>query len=330
MATKSFFVYLKKINFFIFLLPIVFSSCASLKDFDFRPRSSKESGPYTGTDQKPYSDEEIEEDGGKSVDTKQVLGRKDGKPFRPKLAIILGPGLARSFAHVGFLKRLKEAGIPIQAIVGMGWGSFAAHEYSSEGSVHGLEWRLSRSTELQSLTKTSLWSSEIKPKSKSQVSNLVSTLLSRQNSKGPLFGCSLMSGVIKKVKIGGKKNIADCVAVPPLLDSGSGVAPYLMDVKWISDYLKSRGINKIIFVNVLSRSTVKWGEASSKMRSSEKWYWNFVENSLSQQNKNVDHVFSISTSSFGMLDFSKTLELVRTGYKDSEKIIKFLQDEYQF
>ncbi len=326
MGIKSSFVFLKCHKVLYFSLFLFLSSCASLDSFDLRPRSSNEGSSAKQNVEKPV---EVDEKG-KKVDTEQVLGRSNDKPFRPKLAIILGPGLVRSFAHIGFLKRLIEADIPVQAVVGLGWGSFTAYEYASEGSVHGLEWRLSRSKELSALTKTTLWSSELKPKAKNQIGALVSTLVSDENSRGPLFGCSLMSGVVKKVKIGGKKNIDDCVAVPPLLDSGSGVAPYLLDVSYISEYLKSRGIGKVIFINVLSRSSMKWGDMNAKVRSSEKWYWNFVENSLSTQHEYVDHVFNISTSKYDMLDFSKTLEVVRTGYKESDKIIDFLQTEYQF
>jgi len=332
MATKSSFVfldYLKKTSYIFSQLFFIlfFCSCVSLQNLDLRPslggvKKNEQSGSVA------TGDEEIDE--GKKVDTEQVLGRSNEKPFRPKLAVILGPGLARSFAHIGLLKKLIEADIPIKAIVGLGWGSFAAYEYSSEGSVHGLEWRLSRSKEIEALTKTSMWSSEVKPKNKDQIKALVSGLLSEGNSKGPLFGCSLMSGVIKKVKIGGKKSIADCVAVPPLLDSGSGVAPYLMDVKWVSDYLKSKGIEKVLFINVLNNSSIKWGDMRSKVRTSEKWYWNFVENSLNSQHGAVDHVFNLSTSSYGMLDFSKTLQIVRSGYRDADRVVRFLQTEYQF
>ncbi|MBM7647235.1 NTE family protein [Bacillus ectoiniformans] len=49
---------------------------------------------------------------------------------RPKIGIALGSGGARGFAHIGVLKKLQEASIPIDMIAGSSMGSLVASFYA--------------------------------------------------------------------------------------------------------------------------------------------------------------------------------------------------------
>ena len=54
------------------------------------------------------------------------------KPFvRPKIGIALGGGFARGLAHVGVLRTLEEAGIPIDFLAGTSSGAIIAAMYAS-------------------------------------------------------------------------------------------------------------------------------------------------------------------------------------------------------
>ncbi len=58
-------------------------------------------------------------------------------PFRPKVALVLGGGGARGLAHVGVLRVLEKAGIPIHLVVGCSMGAmvgtlFAFYRNSSD------------------------------------------------------------------------------------------------------------------------------------------------------------------------------------------------------
>ncbi|KZO01568.1 patatin-like phospholipase family protein [Bacillus badius] len=55
---------------------------------------------------------------------------------RPKIGVALGAGGARGFAHIGALKALKKADIPIDMIAGSSMGSFVASLY---GTGHDME-----------------------------------------------------------------------------------------------------------------------------------------------------------------------------------------------
>ncbi|MBW2364522.1 MAG: patatin-like phospholipase family protein [Deltaproteobacteria bacterium] len=64
---------------------------------------------------------------------------KPGKP--KKVALVLGGGGARGFAHVGVIRELESAGIPIDMIVGVSVGSLIGAIYADVGDSFELEWK---------------------------------------------------------------------------------------------------------------------------------------------------------------------------------------------
>ena len=58
------------------------------------------------------------------------------------VTLVLGPGMARSFAFAGAIRALSEAKIPIGIIVGTELGGLIAALYALDGSVNRFEWRL--------------------------------------------------------------------------------------------------------------------------------------------------------------------------------------------
>ncbi|PKM92612.1 MAG: hypothetical protein CVU80_02445 [Elusimicrobia bacterium HGW-Elusimicrobia-4] len=67
---------------------------------------------------------------------KDFLSLKDA---RPKIALVLGGGGARGFAHIGVLKALEEKKIPIDIIVGTSVGALVGGLYASGMSISDLE-----------------------------------------------------------------------------------------------------------------------------------------------------------------------------------------------
>lgn len=58
---------------------------------------------------------------------------------RPKIILVLGGGGARGFAHVGVLKALKEANIPIDMVVGTSMGALVGSFYCAGVDIDELE-----------------------------------------------------------------------------------------------------------------------------------------------------------------------------------------------
>lgn len=60
--------------------------------------------------------------------------------IEPKVALVLGGGAARGFAHVGVLRVLEQEKIPINMIVGTSVGSLIGAMYASNPNSFQLEW----------------------------------------------------------------------------------------------------------------------------------------------------------------------------------------------
>ena len=61
------------------------------------------------------------------------------KEKRPKIILVLGGGGARGFAHVGVLKALREANIPIDMVVGTSMGALVGSLYCSGIKIEDIE-----------------------------------------------------------------------------------------------------------------------------------------------------------------------------------------------
>lgn len=59
---------------------------------------------------------------------------------RPKVALVLGGGAARGFAHIGVIRVLEQEKIPIDLIVGTSVGSLIGALYASDPNSFELEW----------------------------------------------------------------------------------------------------------------------------------------------------------------------------------------------
>jgi NTE family protein len=57
----------------------------------------------------------------------------------PRVALVLGGGGARGFAHVGVIRVLEEAGVPVSLVVGTSVGSLVGALYASDPSAAALE-----------------------------------------------------------------------------------------------------------------------------------------------------------------------------------------------
>jgi NTE family protein len=62
------------------------------------------------------------------------------KNIEPKIALVLGGGSAKGFAHVGVIRVLEQEKIPIHTIIGTSAGSLIGGIYASNPDSFQLEW----------------------------------------------------------------------------------------------------------------------------------------------------------------------------------------------
>jgi NTE family protein len=69
-----------------------------------------------------------------------VLSEPPPPPPRPRIALVLGGGAARGFAHVGVIRALEQEKIPIDLVVGTSVGSLIGALYAADADSFELEW----------------------------------------------------------------------------------------------------------------------------------------------------------------------------------------------
>lgn len=63
-----------------------------------------------------------------------------GPPPTPKIALVLGGGAARGFAHIGVIRALEQEKIPVDLVVGTSVGSLIGAIYAADRNSFELEW----------------------------------------------------------------------------------------------------------------------------------------------------------------------------------------------
>lgn len=69
-----------------------------------------------------------------------ISGMNNETALRPKVALVLGGGAARGFAHIGVIRVLEREKIPVDIIVGTSVGSLIGALYAQEANSFELEW----------------------------------------------------------------------------------------------------------------------------------------------------------------------------------------------
>ncbi|WP_243287653.1 patatin-like phospholipase family protein [Geothrix terrae] len=66
--------------------------------------------------------------------------KPQGPPPKPKIALVLGGGAARGFAHIGVIRALEQEKIPVDLVVGTSVGSLIGAIYAADRNSFELEW----------------------------------------------------------------------------------------------------------------------------------------------------------------------------------------------
>ena len=237
----------------------------------------------------------------------------------PKIGLILGPGGARAYSHVGFLQEMFKNKIPVHAIVGMENSALPAALFANRGQAYDVEWQMMKMNE-------DLWiSKSLMGGAKSQEVTILDDFLktafqgARAEQGQVAFGCpaiNLGRGSSSMHSRGTYQDILHtCMASPPQFVPFQRNVATLTDLKGSVDFLLAKGVNFIVYVHVLG----------GPMQDSES-SWAQVAQALLRQAPTVHLMVPISVSEFRFNDFTKRREMIRKGQSAGQAAAKSLSD----
>lgn len=253
----------------------------------------------------------------------------------PKVGVILGPGMALSLAHAGVLKAFDESKVPVEHIVGIGWGSIVGALYSKQGMSNDAQWRIYKLKE-EDLPGKSFFSSSIKADSVKSMRGFLSDGFQKtvmEKSKIP-FSCPTMT--LKSGKTHWQRRgllvdaVSRCISFPPLFRPFSGnLAGDLFSMQASVEYLKQRGIDLIVYVDVLHA-----GDLLSADNLEDNYasfiLWNEIRRLSVKSHAIMGEVIRVDAGPFKLMDFDKKQTLVKRGESAGRTAVKMIVKKYGF
>jgi NTE family protein len=251
----------------------------------------------------------------------------------PKIGLILGPGGLKAYAHVGVLREFARARVPVHAIAGLEWGAFMAAAYSEKALANDVDWKAFR------LRESDLPSSGVlrgyRAKSLDDFDSFLKMVFpggSADKGRVP-FGCPAVwkrdrfqwqaTGYIKEV-------VARCLPFPPLVGGTKGFTAAADAVEESAQWLRSKGANLIILVNVLG-SGEALGEKLAEDQYGTSVLWTEIRRELLKARAPVvNWVVSVNTSEQKLDDFDGRRASVELGAKSAQDLTSKLTKQYGF
>jgi NTE family protein len=237
----------------------------------------------------------------------------------PKIAIILGPGALRAYAHVGVVQEFAKQKMPIQAIAGIEMGALVAAIYANKGQPYDVEWQMMKLKE-SDLVQKELLSTQIKPgdvKSLNEFMNIALSSSRAENAKVS-FSCPSLQLEKQQVYVMNRGAFTEmlpfCLAFPPLFKPHQQNVAAVLSLKALVDAVRAKGATYVIYVDLLS-GPVKLDNAEPET----KLLWSLAAEALGHKEKGIDYVLKVPMKDYDLLDFSKRREMIQKGQQAAQE-----------
>lgn len=237
-----------------------------------------------------------------------------------RLALVLGPGGAKAYAHIGLLRELQKRKIEPEFVAGLEWGALPAALFSWKGYANDAEWQMMK------LNESDWFSRGIIPGSSEAVS-----IAPLQEELHKIFGKTQAQSFRYKFlcpswnldkfqtymmnKGQASLMLPFCLSYPPLFQPFQRSVASLQDLKALTDHLRAQGANHVLYINVLDGMpalpfTKDLGASIS---------WNQHLGIVNRKQIGVDEVISIPMRDFDFTSFARKKEIVTEGQKRVER-----------
>jgi NTE family protein len=227
-----------------------------------------------------------------------------------KIGLILGPGFVRSYAHAGFLQEVHRAQIKIHAIAGIEMGALAAALYAREGKGFEVEWQMMKLKD-DELSDRSL----VGTRRQIEASRLLQSLSDvfgndRAESSEVPFVCPSLNLSSQKVFLMSRgawsQMLPFCLALPPQMKSHQQSIAAATTLKSVADHLRSRGANRIVFVNALGGT-----------KDDKDVQWSLIHQALISQQTAVDEFIQLPVMDQATSEPQQRRALIQKGQQEA-------------
>lgn len=245
----------------------------------------------------------------------------------PRIGLILGPGGAKAFAHIGVLHELQREKIPIHSVAGMEWGAPIAAIYSMKGLANEAEWQMSKLKTDEVVKKSLLGTGSAQEVS--ILGDFLRTNLGRSKAEdGRLpFACPAQNFSKNQIFLMTRgpfdQLLPFCIAYPPLFRAWQGNVSGIREIKAVADHLRARGANTIVLINVLGTPNLSKAWAGP-VGSAESILWNEIAATYSRPLLGVNHVVPVAMDDYGLTQFDDRREIQQKGAEKSAPLIRLL------
>lgn len=228
-----------------------------------------------------------------------------------KLGIILGPGGARTQAHIGFLRALEKANIPMEVIGGVEWGAYVAALFAQKNKSNEVEWQISKlPSDFFSKSLLSSGTQKISALEDFFKKSLDKELLESGKSH---FVCPTQNIPQSKRSLVNRGTFSEamrlCLPMSPLVSSHKGWVAGVLDYKDLVQYFRYKGIEHILFVDVISMYPP---QEKSRWSFENKMLWGFVLQTQERSQELFDQVVRIPAQA-DMDSFKERKRLIQQG-----------------
>ena len=235
-----------------------------------------------------------------------------------RVALILGPGGTRSFAYIGVLREFERRHIPVEAVIGLEWGSLPAALYAQDGKANDVEWQMLK-IRPELLPRSGILTSAMEPASTDGLNEYLKTAFGEKQTGNSRvhFMCPYTAHDGERVAWANNGKLRDLVAMclpySPLFEThGNRAAPFSSaDAAYA---LRHQGYTDIVMVNVLGNGPILAPQKFSDGRVNE-ILWSEIRLSVRTTSQQSNWPIDIALHGAGLTGIEKARDLMTQGQK---------------